>query len=171
MKIAVSIITAISIILGSTNLRPGIDTFNLNQIQKEIVSAIDSVNQEKASDVIEKEQANNNYEEEEDIVHTVTFLAWDDSVDFKIEIKHGESLSYIPDSEWENGIFEKWTRVDTGETFRADTPIYEDVIYEPNYIYLEWFILNALGNGELDLKDCDPNEIREIADYVRSIQE
>lgn len=171
MKIVVSIITVISIVLGATNLRPGIDTFNLNQIQKEISSTLYSINQEKAIDMIEKEQTNSIYEEEEEIVHTVTFLTWDDSVDFTIEIKHGECLSYIPDSEWENGIFEKWTRVDTGETFRADTPIYEDVVYEPNYIYLEWFILNALGIGEVNLQDCDPNEIREIADYVRSIQE
>lgn len=102
------------------------------------------------------------------VIHTVTFLDAEGNVDFTVGVEHGKALGYIPDSDWDEGILDYWSHSVTGERLREDTPILEDVTYKPNYIYIEWLILNALEDGGLTLDDVSTDNLKELSDYIKN---
>lgn len=170
MKILISIISVLSIILGTSPLRAGIDTFNLYQIREAVMETAKSMIESETTPITIEEELPLSETADNIETHIVTFLDWEGNCDFSLEVEHGKSIENIPESDWEEGIFDYWSRTDNGEKLRTDTPIYEDVTYEPNYIYLEWFVLNSLAFGNSEINDCNPDNIREIAQYIRDNQ-
>ncbi len=102
-----------------------------------------------------------------DTIHQVIFYTWDGKKDFTILVPHGNCLESIPKGQWDNGIFQYWTRNDTGERLRFDTPILEDVEYGGNWIPLDLFIMNASELTDLD-NNVDTDNLRKIAEYIRN---
>lgn len=105
-------------------------------------------------------------EAEKEREHTLTFLKPDNTVDFTVCVEHGEKLVVLPESSNSNGILYGWYNVSTGIELTLDTYILEDATYYGRF----WNIENYIQNSEIDIEQIDTDKIRELADYVRSLQ-
>lgn len=98
--------------------------------------------------------------------HNVTFLLPDGTVDFEMQIKHGECIGYIPNGNWPEGILTEWERTDSHEVLFADTPIMEDVSFRPDYLELELIIRN--GMGDMSVGELDAEKFHLLAEYLKN---
>ncbi len=103
-------------------------------------------------------------------VHQVVFAGGNAaSTEYRI-VEDGATIENIPVGVSYNGVFVRWKRSDTGEYLYYNTPIYEDVVYEAEYLPLEILILNAEEISGYDVNNLVPEQFEYIADYIRKQQ-
>lgn len=103
--------------------------------------------------------------------HKVTFLNYDGNEIYpSLYIEDGKTIENIPVTSSYAAIFEGWYRQDNGVKLTAETPIYEDCIYESKWIDFSVLINNGLGNSDYDISEIPAELFEDMAEYIRQKQ-
>ena len=85
----------------------------------------------------------------------VVFLNRDGSVLQILTVECGTMLKQVPMPEWEDGIFLRWRRTDNAEFLNENVYIFEPTVYEAEWIYVPWLIINGLDAVDKSIEEID----------------
>lgn len=98
----------------------------------------------------------------------IIFLKQDGTVLQTIYVPRGSKLKDIPVPDWEDGIFLKWKRYDNGEVLNENVYLLESAVYEADWIYVPYLIMNALAISEKSIDEIDIDLLERVFQKVRA---
>ena len=107
---------------------------------------------------------------QEGVYHTVTFIGPSGEVCNQYSVKHGEYCEQIPKVTSLGAVFAGWTNAGK-KAYPNSMPIFEDTVFESQWVDIDLLILNGLAIGEGDIEDIDIETLETILERAKQLKE
>lgn len=104
---------------------------------------------------------------QDDLFCTVTFLDYDKRKNSISVVKRGESLEYIPKVNAWVAIFNGWRSTTDGSLLLPDTKIWEDTVYESEWIPMDLVVLNGLNGAGVNEDTVDIDALESVLHEIQ----